>query len=210
MISPHFQDHARNVGFLISSIKGGSYLAIFLMCSLVGYLFPLPEAVLLVLVGFVAKTSPAINIWAALAVAVVGAIIGDNILYRLSFFGNSYVERFNRKMRKHKLIKYEHLVADNIGATIYFLRFVVGVRFFGPVIAGTLGVRWRKFFFHNVVANIIHSSFFILLGYSWHGKIILLITEVEIVRNILLFSSAVILGAIITIFMRSEKSASTD
>lgn len=204
MIDPHFQEHARNLGFIISSLKGGSYLGIFLLSIFVSYIIPLPEAVLLLLVGFVAKTT-GINLWSALAVCTGGVIVGDNLLYRLSFFGNKYVEKFNRKMRQNKLIRYEHLVVDHIGATIYFLRFITGVRFFGPVIAGTLGVRWKKFFLHNAIATIFHTAFFVLLGYYLNRRIISTITTIEIIRNAMFFSSAIIVGILISFFTPKEK-----
>jgi membrane protein DedA with SNARE-associated domain len=201
MFDPHFQNNFHHFGFVLNSIKGGSYVGIFLFSMLVSYLIPLPEVVLLLLIGFLAKTA-GFNLGTAIALSIAGIIIGDNVLYRLSFFGNKYVERFKRKMRANKLIQYEHLVEDNIGKTIFFLRFVTGVRFFGPVISGTLGIRWKKFFFFNVGATILHSLFFILLGFYFQGRILPLIAEVEIVRNVLLFSSVLIVGVLIKIFSK--------
>src|SRR6266704_1226414 len=85
----------------------------------VSFVVPIPEVVLLLLIGFFGKTL-GINLWGIVAISIAGTIVGDNILYRLSFFGNRYVEKFSRKMRAHKLIQYEHLVVDNIGKTIFF------------------------------------------------------------------------------------------
>ncbi len=192
------------MAFIAGSIKGGSYFAIFLLSIFISYVIPLPEVVLLLLIGHILRTT-GINPQITILACTAGIILGDNILYRLSFFGNKYVERFKHKMRKHALIRYENLVEDNIGKTIYFLRFVTGVRFFGPVISGTLGISWKKFFFYNAIATIIHSMFFLLLGYYYRGGIVILITEVEIVRNILLFSSAVIVGGLIGIFSKQNK-----
>src|SRR5665647_879840 len=103
-------------------------------------------------------------------------------------------------MRQHPLIKYEHLVTDNIGKTIYFLRLITGVRFFGPVISGTLGVRWRKFMLYNFGATILHTTLFFYLGYRYQHKILLLLAETEVVKNILLFSSVFLVGILVSIF----------
>ena len=138
-------------------------------------------------------------------VSFAGALIGDNILYRLSYFGNKYVQHFNQKMRANKLIKYEHLVVDNIGKSIYFLRIITGLRFLGPVIAGTLGVRWRKFLPINFGATLLHTAFFIILGYEYHRRIFLLMTEVEIIKTILLFSSFFIVGILVHVFLHKEQ-----
>ena len=201
VVDPHFQNNFRELGFILNSIRGGSYIGIFLLSMFVSYIFPLPEVVLLLLIGFLAKGA-GFDLGTAITVSIAGTIIGDNILYRLSFFGNKYVERFNRKMRAHKLIQYEHLVADNIGKTIFFLRFITGVRFFGPVISGTLGTKWKKFFLYNSSATILHSALFVLLGFYSHRRIITLIAEVEVVRNILLFSSVLIVGVLLRIFSK--------
>ena len=207
MFYPHLQSHLQEFGPILGAIKNHSYLGIFVFSVFVGYLIPIPEAVLLLLIGFVAKAN-GINPWLAIVVSGVGAIVGDNILYRLSFFGNKYVERFNKKMRSHKLIQYEHLVTENIGSTIFFLRFIAGVRFFGPVISGTLGIKWKKFFTYNALATILHAALFILLAFYTRRRIVALITEIEIVHNILLFSSVLIVGLLVRIFTKTKKNPS--
>lgn len=204
MIDPHFQNHLHEVEFLINSIKGGSYVGIFLLSLFVAYLIPLSETIVLILFGYVAGTAN-LNLALVLLCSISGGILGDNIIYRLSFFGNKYVERFNKKMRQHELIKYEHLVVDNIGKTIYFLRLITGVRFFGPVISGTLGVRWKKFLFYDFGATLLHATFFIWLGYKYHHKILLLLAETEIIKSILLFSSVFIVGFLVSIFSKKIK-----
>lgn len=203
MVDLNFQNHIGNLGFLLESLKGGSYYGIFLVSMIVSYLLPLPEVVILLLIGFLARTT-AIDLPSALVVSIVGTIIGDNALYRLSFFGNKFVERFNKKMRTNKLIQYEHLVADNIGKSIFFLRFVTGVRFFGPVISGTLGIDWKKFFLYSSFATILHSIFFILLGFQFHRKIVPVIAEVEVIRNILLLASVFIVGFLLKVFSKKK------
>lgn len=203
MFDPHFQNNFHELGFVTNSIKGGSYFGIFFFSMFVSYLIPLPEVVLLLLIGFVARAA-GFNLPTVILVSALGAIIGDNLVYRLSFFGNSYVERFNKKMRAHKLIKYEHLVADNIGKTIFFLRFVTGVRFFGPVIAGTLGIKWKDFFFYNGIATTLRAIAFILLAFYWQRKMIPLVAEVEIIHNVLLFSSVFIVAGLLRFFSKKN------
>lgn len=203
MIDPGFQNHLGDIGFALNSIKETSFLGIFFFSIIVSYIVPLPEVVLLILIGHVAKNSGIDIFWSAIA-NILGTIVGDNFLFHLSLIGSKHVERFNRKMRANKLIQYEHLVADNIGKTIYFLRFVTGVRFFGPMISGTLGIKWSKFFIHNAGATIVNSILFIGLGYFYRHKIYFLIGEVEVIKNILLFSSFLIVGFLIRIFSKKK------
>jgi len=204
MLSPDFQNHFQNMGQLTLLLKSGSYFGIFLLSIVASYVVPLPEAIFLLLVGFVAKVSN-MDIFLVISAAVTGMIIGDNLLFRLSFFGNKYVEKFNRKMRKHKLIQYEHLVTDNVAFSVYFLKFIAGVRFFGPVILGSLGANWKKFFVHNAIAVFFHTAILILLGFYLHKKILAVIAGVEIFKNIMLFCSTIIVGSIVAFFSKEKK-----
>ncbi|MEI8344161.1 MAG: VTT domain-containing protein [Candidatus Moraniibacteriota bacterium] len=198
MITPDFHHHFQDISPAVHFIRNGSYFGIFLFSIVASYIFPIPEAIFLLLVGYVAKIT-GMNLIGVIALSTSGIIIGDNILYRLSFFGNKYVERFNRKMRKHKLIQYEHLVTDNVAFSVYFLKFVAGVRFFGPVILGSLRASRKKFVIHNAIASLLHTVLLIILGYYFHKKIVTTIAGVEIFKNVLLFSSAVIVGFIISL-----------
>lgn len=203
MFDPNYTHNFREIGFVISSIKSASFLGIFLLSIFVSFVVPLPEAVALVLFGFVGATTK-LNIFLILLAAFLGLVIGDNLLYRLSFLGNNFVKGFEQKLRKNKLIMYENLVVDNVYKTIYFLRLIAGVRFFGPVVAGTLGVRWNKFFLANLGATFLNTAIFIFLGYFFHRRILSLVAEVEIVRNVLLLSSAVIVGFLISFFSKKK------
>lgn len=193
------------LGYLISSIKNGSYAAIFFVSFFVGYVFPLPEVVALILFGFLGATTN-LNIFLIFLIAFLGSILGDNLLYRLSFLGNRWVGKFNEKMRKHELIKYENLVLDNIGKTIYFLRLITGVRFFGPVIAGSLNVSWRNFFWANFGATFFNTLLFVSIGYYFHRHIFSVIAEAEVARNALLFFSAALVAFLLTTFSNKKNT----
>lgn len=194
------------LAFVIHFLREGSYAGFFILSAVISYLVPLPEVVGLIFFGFAAKIS-GLDLFSVLVFSVAGSMAGDNIVYRLSFFGNRYVERFNKRMRENKLIKYEHLVIDNIGKTIFFLRFITGIRFFGPVLAGTLGIRWKKFFFFNTAANMIHTLLFVSIGFFVHKSILMTIAEVEIIRNILTVSSVFIVGILLRIFSKRKDPA---
>lgn len=208
MFTPEFQPHFQNMETLVHFMRSGSYFGIFFLAIVASYVFPIPEAVFLLLVGFVAKVN-GMNIAIVLFCAIGGIILGDNILYRFSFLGSKYVEKFNRKMRKHRLIQYEHLVVDNVAWSIYFLKFVAGVRFFNPVILGSLRAPWKKFFLHNAIASILHTTLLVLLGFYLHKKIIPVLAGVEIFKNGMLFFSVVIVGFLVSFFSKDKKLKNT-
>ncbi len=201
----NFQHHLQDFGPVVHFIRSGSYFGIFFLAIIASYVFPIPEAVFLLLVGYVAKVTR-MNILTVVILATGGIIIGDNLLYWLSYFGNKYVEKFNHKMRKYELIKYEHLVTDNVAWSIYFLKFIAGVRFLNPVLLGSLRASWKKFFLHNAIASILHTAGLVLLGYYLHKKIIPVVTGIEILKNIMLFFSAVIAGLLVAAFRKKVKN----
>lgn len=203
MFDQNLHHNLKEIGIILNSIKSASYLGIFVLSIFVSYVVPLPEAVALVLFGFVGATTD-LNIFLIFGASFAGLVIGDNLLYRLSFMGNGLVKRFDRKMRKNKLIKYENMVVDNAYTAIYFLRLVAGVRFFGPVISGTLGILWKKFFLANIGATFLNTLIFVSLGYFFHRHLLSLVAQVEIIRNILLLSSAVIVGFLISVFAKRK------
>lgn len=192
MINPH-HFHAESI---IQIIQGFSYFGIFGFVMFVGYLIPIPEEIALLAIGYIASVGP-LKLPLAIAISAAGVIIGDNILFLLSLHGSKYVERLKNKLRKNKLIHYEHVMHEHIGKTIFFIRFIVGLRFFGPVLAGMLKVKWRRFFLINAAASFIHAMFFITLGYFFHRRFLVLVTQVEIIRHVLFFFSATLFGILI-------------
>lgn len=180
-----------------------SYLGLFFFAALAGYIIPIPEEMALLIIGYVSALGPIKLHW-AVALSCIAVIIGDNVLYFLSLKGSRYIEWLKKRMRKNKLIQYEHIMHEHIGKTIFFIRFIVGVRFFGPVLAGTLKVRWRRFFFINAAASIIHVIFFEGLGYHFHKSFLVLVTQVEIVRHVLFFFSVALFGLVVTFFVQKK------
>lgn len=195
--------HNFDIHPIVSFLKSNSYLGVFILTLFGGYLIPAPEAVLLMLAGYVASFG-FVDLGWVLMVCVVGGILGDSLLFGLSYSGSKYVERFRHRVKKSKLEKYEHYVADHIGKAIFFLRFIVGVRFFAPVVAGSLRVSWRRFLFYEALAATINAVLFVGLGYLFRRHILVALTTVEVIKNILFLCSAVIISVIIGYVAKKE------
>lgn len=195
--------HEINLPEIVGYIERASYLGVFLLALLGGYLVPLPEAVILMLAGFAAAKG-LLSLELTLLIALLGGILGDLLLFELSLNGSRYVEHFRHKVRNSKMEKYKHYVVKHLGKTVFFLRFVVGVRFFSPVLAGMAGVKWRNFLFFQGLASSLNAVFFVLLGYFFKKHIFFAITSVEIVKNILLISSALIASILVGFFIEKR------
>ena len=195
--------HNFHVYSILEFLKSNSYLGVFALSLLGAYLIPAPEAVLLMLLGYAAGLG-IVELNLVLALAILGGILGDMFVFWLSYKGSKYVEHFRHKVRKSKLEKYEHYVVSHIGKAVFFLRFIVGVRFFAPVMAGSLQAEPKRFLFYETIAASINAVLFVALGYVFHKHIFFTLTTVEIVKNVLFLSSAIIVSVVVGYFMKKD------
>ena len=170
-----------------------SYLGTFVLMALSGHLVPVPEEVILLLVGYASGIGLS-NVYFTIIAAGLGVIAGDAALFYLSRTGNRYVERLKKKINPQKMEKYEKMMEAHAGKTIFLSRFIVGLRFFSPILAGMLKVKWRVFLISDILAIVIYVSGLIFLGYYFHSEIEKLITEVKVARHIIVILLISVIG----------------
>ena len=196
-----------NTQFFINSLERFSYFGIILVGALVGYLIPLPEEIFLLVVGYIAGRG-LYNVYWATLFAIIGILIGDSILFMLSRYeASKIVDKLNKQLDKHKIMKYRHLMKKHIGKTIFTLKFIVGLRIFSPFLAGSMKVKWRIFQFYNLLAVIIYIPILVFLGFHFHNKLAYIITGVEIVRHLIFLAALVLIGFFISIFVKNKFKA---
>lgn len=179
---------------LLQFLSHLSYVGVAAYMGTVGYILPVPEEAALIIFGFLTGTGK-FYFWYVYGAAVFGLLLGDNIFYWLAYSESRYILHFKKRIREEVWQKYEQLYRDNFGKTLVLLRFLVGFRFLGPAIAGTLKIRYRKFFFYDTAVGLGYVGTFIFLGFSFRHQLPLIITLVEHFRNLLL--SAAIVAAVI-------------
>ena len=192
-----------NTQFFLNYVEHFSYFGIFLAVSLAGYLIPLPEEIMLLLAGYIAGFG--FNVYITVLVSILGVLTGDSILFWLSRYeGSKLVDKLKRRVDKHEINKYRNLMREHIGKTIFILRFVVGLRFLSPFLAGSMKIKWKKFQFYNMLAAIVYVPIVVFLGYHFHNKLVALITSFEIVRHIIFLLVLVLIGTLISIFLKKK------
>ena len=195
-----------NPQFFINYLEQFSYIGIFVLIALSGYIVPIPEEILLLIVGYVAGIGFN-NVYISLLVSILGVLAGDNLLFWLSKYkGSRLIDHLKHKVKKSEIIKYRYLMKKHIGKTIFILRFIVGLRFFSPFMAGSMKIKWKTFQFYNLLAVLIYAPIMVFLGYHFHHKLVLVITQVEIIRHIIFFLFLAIVGYLISAFVRRKFS----
>lgn len=190
--------------FFVNYLEHFSYLGIFIFVLLSGYLIPIPEEVLLLLVGYIGGLGIN-NVYMGMIVAMLGVLAGDNVLFWLSKYkGSKLVDRLKYKIRKSELIKYRQLMKKHIGKTIFIVRFIVGLRFFGPFLAGSMKVGWKTFQLYNLLAVVVYVPIIVFLGFHFHNQLASIITKLEIARHLVFFFFLLIVGYLINRFINKR------
>lgn len=186
--------------FIIRSLEQASYVGIFIPLTFIGYILPIPEEILLLSVGYVAGFG-AINLYTALAVAILGIMIGDNTLFFLIRGSSKYIRWLEKKIEKHKLLEHRHLMERNMGKTIFLLRFLSGLRILAPFLAGSMRVRWRIFFLYHTLAVLIYAPSLIFLGYYFRNQIVAFMAGIGVFNRLLFVGIMAIVGIAVWLFV---------
>jgi membrane protein DedA with SNARE-associated domain len=162
-------------GELQQLVTAHGYWAVALIVGLESMGLPLPGETILVLAAIYAATEPSFNVWALIAVAAFGAIVGDSAGYWLGLrYGYELLLRYGERIgifeARIKLGQYLYL---KHGAKVVFLgRFVGLLRILAAFLAGVNRMPWRAFLIANASGGIIWAVVFGIGGYFF-GKLLL-------------------------------------
>lgn len=195
----------KNIEVLISYLEHFSYLGIFLFLLMSGYAIPVPEEVILMAAGYTSSAGFT-NIFVAILISLTAILAGDMILFELAQGNNKYIQKLKIKFNESRFTKNKYFSSEHIGRTIFFFRFVIGLRFFSPFLAATSKTKRSTFLFFDILALIIYVPFFILLGFYFHNSLLLAITGVESIRHIIFIITLIITGALIIKFAKKPIS----
>jgi len=143
------------------------YLGVFLLMMLESTMIPIPSELVMPFAGFLVASGK-MNFIALIIVAVLASLIGSLISY---FIGHRYSKHVIRKFGKYLLLDEKHLdKAENWfkahgGKTIFFSRFVPGLRHVISIPAGTGKMDLFSFSFFTFIGAGIWNTFLAYLGF---------------------------------------------
>lgn len=152
-------------------IEHYGYFAVALGILLEDFGLPAPGETLLI-TGSIGASTGALNIYLLLPIAWIGAVIGDNIGYAIGHFGgHRLMMRYGGRIgiAEDSVKQVEAFFERYGGWVIVFARFVVILRQFNGIVAGTLGMHWLHFLALNALGAALWVSFWGILSY-WLGK----------------------------------------
>jgi len=181
-----------------------SYFGIFLLLALLDVLIPLPEEIILILVGYTVYFStldPSLTI----LVAIAAFLVGDNTTFWLSKGGNRLIVRFTTKSATPLIERYSQKMRSKTGITLLIMTFVPSIRFFAPIVAGSVRTPWRVFILYDLVAVGLYVSVYLLAGYFFHSQINGIIKEFEMLGHLMIYVLLLAIGIALGIFMKKQE-----
>lgn len=172
--------------FIINWVGGLEYSGIFILALAANMIVPVPEEIVLLVSGYL--TGVGIFRYHVVAIIfIVGMFISDVVLFYLSRKGGGYIEKLKAKIKNKNLAQDGDYVKKNIKKIIFISRFLVYIRFIGPVLAGSTQTKWKTFLFYDFIALCVYVPFVLFIGNYFHENISVIISGIAKFKNYILF-----------------------
>lgn len=130
---------------------------------------PLPGETILLLASFLAHKTHQLNLELIILIGFCAAVTGDNLGF---FLGRRLGPRLLRWLRETMHMDEDVAAAsDQIRhhgpATVFWARFIVGLRTVAGPVAGALGMDWKRFLLANALGAAAWVTFIALIGYEF-------------------------------------------
>lgn len=177
-----------------------SYLGIVVFLVLTGCGMPVPEEVAIVLAG-VLSAQGHLLVGPALAACLIGAVLGDSILYAIGYrWGHgllAYHPRLAKLLGAEREKRFEQAIEQHAFKVMFFARFLVGIR--GPVYLATGVVRlpFRIFLLYDLICATLVVGLFFGLAYLFGDEVADWIRDAELTVTLGVLLVLLIAGGIL-------------
>jgi membrane-associated protein len=160
---------------------------------------PVPGETILLLACFLSYSQHELRLPWIILVATIAATLGDNLGFALGYYGGRpLLVRYQAlfKIQNRTLQRGEELFARYGAVTVFFARFVFGMRMIAGPLAGVLRMPWRKFMVFNFLGAVLWvtaiSGAGYLFGQHWE-RLALGVKRIDILAAILVMLVAAFL-----------------
>lgn len=155
---------------LLKLIQQYSYLGIFVWFALVQLIFPIPQEIALISIGYI-STHIKINILISILASGIGILASDLLIYILSRSGSKLTNMLLSKFDKSFLNKIKGEVDHKTYVSLFVLLLLPEVRMVAPLLSGAMNISPKKFILVDLAANILLSSVYLLLGKFFYSTL---------------------------------------
>ena len=168
---------------------------------------PLPGETMLLFASFLAFEHDGLSLWAIIVVATAACTLGDNLGYWIgNRGGRPLLHRYQRVFRisDDRIARGEKLFERFGPVTVFFARFVFGMRILAGPLAGVLRMPWRRFVLFNFLGAAVWVTVISCVGYffgqHWQ-RLVQIVSRV----NVVIFVVAV--GVVLVAWWRYRKKS---
>lgn len=134
---------------------------------------PVPGETILLFASFLAYSERELHLPIIIVVATVACTLGDNLGYFVGRRGGRpLLERYQNifRIRDKTIARGERLFARYGSLTIFFARFIFGMRIIAGPLAGVLHMEWKRFVVFNFLGAIVWVTVITLVGYFFGSQ----------------------------------------
>jgi|SRR5579862_146462 len=154
--------------FLRNAVVAYGYWAVAAALLLENAGVPAPGETILLLASFLAYSQHELSLFWIIVVATAAATVGDNVGFALGYYGGRpLLARYQSlfRIQDTTVARGENLFARYGAVTIFFSRFVFGMRIIAGPMAGVLRMPWRKFLVFNFLGAGLWVTVISVAGY---------------------------------------------
>jgi membrane protein DedA with SNARE-associated domain len=184
------------------------YLAVGGFVLLEDFGVPVPGETILIAAAVFAGSGH-MHIALVILVAVLGAVIGDNIGFAVGHFGGRpLVERFGRYvfLTPERLDHAEEYFNKHGGKIVTIARFIEGLRQLNGFLAGIVGMHWAKFLAFNALGAVLWVCTWAGLGYLAGENIVEIYAAFDRYKWYVIGALAVVVTILITRRVRRRRA----
>lgn len=143
---------------------------------------PLPGETVLMFASFLAHKDAGLRIYWVIAAGITAAVAGDNLGFLLGHkFGNTFI-RWAKKLfhlDDQDIAAAKSLLRRHGGRTIFFSRFIFGLRTIAGPLAGSLDMEWSRFLKFNALGAATWVTAMACTGYLFANEFQTLLDYIE-------------------------------
>lgn len=181
------------LGFFLSTqtvdgwLSSYGYLVVFGLVLVESIGVPVPGETVLIGASLYAGSTGRLAIWWVIAVAIAGAILGDNIGFAIGRYGGAkLLLRYREKLHLHegRLKTGIWVFRRHGGKVVFWGRFVSILRTYAAFLAGTNQMVWPRFLAFNAAGGTVWATLYGVLYYEFGTALSTLSTTIDIVLGV--------------------------
>ena len=186
------------------------YFAVVGLVGIEGIGIPAPGQIILIAAGVYAAAGQ-LDLIAVLTLALLAAVIGDNLGYAIGHYGGRpLVRRFGRYvlLTEDRMAATERFFCGRGNMVVLIGRFVDGLRQAIGIVAGMAQMRWRRFLTYNVVGAVGWVGIWVLVGYLAQTHIPTIYAKFQQYQICVLVALAVLVIALLARWLYRSRQSS--